>query len=481
MRLIKQGIGISASQLFEKIISFAIVIIASRHFGSEGVGEFFYYFSLVSLFIPLMDMGFDKLLLQRWYDRTDGERKQLISELVCLKFVSGILALALVLLVDRLWRAQSNPQAVTACFVAIFAEQFGRFLRKPAHAEGRVWPDILIPILCRIVTVGLLVSLLKQIRQAYQIAYFYALANCLGAVISHVSLGTYHTLKLAFPARANLWSLVRAGIPFSLSHLFVMLSLFADSVILGHYSLEDVGLYNAAYRVILVAVGLSGGACYALFPQLARCRASNDTQQADRLLFSAIKLHLLLFGSIAMGGLVAGDKLMTALYGDAFMGSALPFRILCGIILVSSLNNVLGHSFEAKGKQTLAMTIALAAATFNVVTNLIFIPFYGMMAAAVTTVCTELIVLGAYATSLYRNRATLSVPQGWLRIAGFLLMTGGLFCLMRHLNIWIMIPACAGLFLGLLVPFHRYWLPNLGWPGMQTASTEERTVREGQS
>ncbi len=81
MSILRHSVGASASQLGEKVLSFVIIIIASRAFGSEGVGEFFYYFSLVSLFIPLMDMGFDKLLLQRWWDHQPDGRRVLLSHL----------------------------------------------------------------------------------------------------------------------------------------------------------------------------------------------------------------------------------------------------------------------------------------------------------------------------------------------------------------------------------------------------------------
>ena len=77
MSVFKNGLFLSLAKFSEKIISFLIVVIASRYYGAEGIGEFFYYFSLVSLFIPLMDLGFEKLMMHEWYDTSKSEKEKL--------------------------------------------------------------------------------------------------------------------------------------------------------------------------------------------------------------------------------------------------------------------------------------------------------------------------------------------------------------------------------------------------------------------
>lgn len=459
MSLLRHSIGISASQFTEKLLSFAVIIIASRVFHSEGVGEFFYYFSLVSLFIPLMDMGFDKLLLQRWWKFEAFARRVLLSRLILMKCILGSAALCAAIITDMLVRwGEGNPKAITGAFLAIFLEQFGRLLRRPAQAHGSSILDVTIPVFARVLTLtGLLVSF-GRIEHGYQIAYIYAAANGIGAVISLLGLRGCFPSHLAGVTFHKLWELGKAGLPFSLSHLFVMMSLFVDSVILGHFGFSQVGYYNAAYRVILVVVGLSGGACYALFPRMAQAQSDGDAKSTGRLLAIAVRVHLMLFGAMGIGGLVLGEKLMITLYGSGFAASVLPFRILCGLVVVASLTNLMSHTIEAVGHQHRAMSVHLVAASFNLVTNLIFIPIYGMIGAAVTTLCTECLSLTIFTWKIRKNQNIAWSTNGFGRGLIFLAIITILFIPLGWLNLWIAMPLGMGIFAAVLILFRNYWL-----------------------
>ena len=96
MRLLLNSALLSFAQLSEKLLSFVVIIIASRYLDPEGVGEFFYYFSLVSLFIPLIDLGFDKLLLQKWFTQSEVERRESFTTMIVLKVILAVPTLAVV-------------------------------------------------------------------------------------------------------------------------------------------------------------------------------------------------------------------------------------------------------------------------------------------------------------------------------------------------------------------------------------------------
>ncbi|MHC4883912.1 MAG: oligosaccharide flippase family protein [Planctomycetota bacterium] len=406
MKLLASSILISGARLGEKVLSFVIIIIASRAFGSDGVGEFFFYFSLVCLFMPLMDMGFEKLLLQRWWTNDLAGRRQLLTRLLMIKLMSGALALGLAIAVDAVVRwGSANPLAVTAAFLAIYLTEMGELLRRPAHAEGQVRYDIAIPLLSRLLTLGGLLLYVGRIEHGYQIAYVYAAANGIGMLVSLLGMkGTRPTLAPG-ATRENLLELARAGIPFSLTHFFVMIALYVDSVMIGHFgTMDEVGAYNAAYRVILVLAALSGGACHTLFPRITKLRADGEDERAAATFGSVFNAFLLAFGTCAIGGIIFGPRLMTALYGADFAASGLPFQLLSLIIILSAVTNLIGQTQEALGHQKKVMAVNLRSSLFNVMANLALIPVLGMVGAAITTICTEMIVL------IYQLRALREEP-----------------------------------------------------------------------
>ena len=108
--MFRDSLFISASRFLQKVLSFVVIIVLARSMGSQGVGELYYYFSLLSLFIPLMDMGFEKLLMQEWPSQSIEERESLFSTLIFLKAITGLLAFFLALVVDVIVKgADANP------------------------------------------------------------------------------------------------------------------------------------------------------------------------------------------------------------------------------------------------------------------------------------------------------------------------------------------------------------------------------------
>jgi len=456
-----KSIVISSSKLVEKVLSFGIILIASRHFGSEGIGEFFYYFSTVSLFIPLMDLGFEKLLMQRWWDHDNTERRQIIGNLILLKIICGVLSLVFALGVDVVIRWGSpNPLAILGAFFAIYLDEAGGLFRTPKRVESNFTLDTIVPLLCRIITLILFLMSFGKIVHGYQLVFIYAASNAVGMFISFSGSRGFAPV-FSTVTKFKLLELTKAGIPFSMTSLCVMVSLYVDSVMLGHFSIKEVGLYNAAYRIILVMAALSGGTCHVLFPKFIRLKAAGDMEKASDMFFSVLRIHLIIFGSVSIGGIVLGKQLMLALYGDSFVDSGLPFVILSILIVTVSFTNVIGHTLEAFGKQKMVMKITIKAALFNFIANLMVIPLFGMVGAACTTVMTELLTLAIQ----YRKLSCENVmPWNISRITRgflFIIMIIPIYMFLPMLNIWLAIALGTITFAAVFFLGKKYWLDGI--------------------
>lgn len=454
--MIKSGLFLSLSRFAEKILSFFVVVVACRIYGNSGMGEFYFYFSLVSLAIPLMDAGFEKLYISYRQEANQG----LLTELLVAKLCMGIVALTALSLACALLPSAGNFKALFACFLAIFSDEIGQLLRSPARAVGQHLYEILAPILARVVTFFLLLNFQSSLLEGYQLAYCYAVANLLTAFLSIMGAGSEHISirQLPTPRKALQW--IRRGMPFSLTHLFVMTSLFADSVILGQYSLPAVGLYNAAYRVILVLGALSFGACHVLFPVLSRLREDDAEEVRQALLRDVVRLFLLLFGGVFFLSLTVGAEWMPIVYGADFQLSMELFRLLSPLVILISLTNLIGQTLEALGHQNWVWRINLSAACLNIMGNLAMIPWFLGRAAAWTTVLSEAFVLSCF---LAVTSGQLFPRNGWYlgRIMTFYICSGSI-CGMA----WATFPVQLATFLavaqvGVLFLLGRsYWLPN---------------------
>lgn len=449
----------SIGKLVEKVLSFGVIIYASRYLGSEGIGQFFYYFSVVSLFIPLMDLGFEKLFLQRWPDLSGDERKSMLSRLTLLKLCSGTLALIFVVCVDKISRGtESNIYAIFASFLAIYFEQFGLLFRSPDRALYRVRLEVAVPVISRTITFALLWYYIGSIEHGYQICYLYLVSNIIGFFISIKGLNGVHPNHFSGMEIRKLKSLVFAGIPFSLTSLFVMTSLYVDSVILGHFSIEAVGDYNAAYRILLVFGLLSGGVCHAFFPRIIKWYSEGKIEFLSNILKVLVQGFLLIFGSLALGCFFFGKELILLLYGPSFEEAGTVFMFLSPLVILLSFTNLLGHTLEAFQQQKKTMLVCMVASVFNLLSNLVIIPVYGMYGAATTTMLTEGLSLSIYIWLICKFIPSPFVIPSLFRAGSFLMITGYIFYWTSSFGFWIAISTSIVAVLLLFYPLRNFWL-----------------------
>jgi O-antigen/teichoic acid export membrane protein len=93
--------------------------------------------------------------------------------------------------------------------------------------------------------------------------------------------------------------------------------------------------------------------------------------------------------------------LSEALWGRAFLPeSAIALQILIWFLPLSFVNGLTQYVLIALGLQA-RITVAFAvAAIFNLVANLVLVPTYGYVAAAATTIATEVVLLVPFALAI---------------------------------------------------------------------------------
>ena len=390
--MFKKAITLSVSKFLEKVFSFLIIITLTYIFAQGEVGRFFYYFSLVSLTIPVMDFGLRKILVLKWNKQNPSENSKLIASIIITKIMLGTICLGVVLLVDFAINYNTfAPEAVILCFIAIFSDELGQIFRAPDHANQKFSFEIVTPLLSRLLCFISILVFKENLISIENALIFYAIWNTIGALLSFISYLSYKPKISISHTKTNMKIYLKEGYAFSLTSFFVMISFYVDSVILGAYSLEETGIYNCAFRIILVFGILSSGFSHVLFSKFASDKGS--IKDSAKLLKKITPLVVTLFACIAIGTLALNKQAIGAIYSKEFEEASTILIVLTPFILFSALSNIFAHALEANGLQKKVMTFNIISCFFNIITNLIFIPYWGMYAAALTTVVTEFLNL----------------------------------------------------------------------------------------
>jgi O-antigen/teichoic acid export membrane protein len=209
---------------------------------------------------------------------------------------------------------------------------------------------------------------------------------------------TRRLTALRFRAETATWRpLLKASVPLGLALAINELYFRADTLIISLYEpYAQVGLYTLAYRLLEFALVFGTIFLTTVFPLLSEA-VEHDEPRALRMIQASTDVCLILAAPLVAGGLVLAPQMVELAGGDDFAGAAEPLRILLLAGALSWVNGVFGFTLIAKERQLSALWLNVTALTFNVGLNLALVPRYGIVAAAVVTVASEILILvGSY-------------------------------------------------------------------------------------
>lgn len=188
---------------------------------------------------------------------------------------------------------------------------------------------------------------------------------------------------------------VRRALPLGVATFSIAIYYGADTVLLGLYrSTAEVGWYGSAYRLVLPWLQLASIVGWLAMPKIAEMYA-RERSEVPQLLSGLSRAMLLVAMPLAVSTMAFAPHIVTLAFGDSFAESALPLSMLIWSTVTVYGNAPFGFLMLARRQDRRYMLIGIAGAFVNIVTNLVAIPTFGMVGAAMTTLTTELLVFGA--------------------------------------------------------------------------------------
>ncbi len=182
--------------------------------------------------------------------------------------------------------------------------------------------------------------------------------------------------------RVFLRDILPLGAGVLLSALYFRIDLF---FVEQWHGLEQVGAYNAVFRLIEAVRLLPAAVMAVTFPVLV--------QTTDTRLVQRIGGWLAVGGAVLAAIAVAGSSfIVTTVYGAPYGYAAPAFAVLSLALPMFFLNYALTHQVIGWDGQRAYLWITALALVANVAANLVLVPSRGMVGAAIATVLTELVV-----------------------------------------------------------------------------------------
>lgn len=205
---------------------------------------------------------------------------------------------------------------------------------------------------------------------------------------------------IRFNIRDGLDLLKASGFP-TLGIIFRSLMFTFDVVLIG-FLLGDVavGVYTASYRIIFLLLAICIAIKAAYLPSITRA-ADSDNRELSTVASRSVELSSVIGFPAVVGGIVLAIPLLTAVFGADYVEGARALQLLLVSIGFVFLSEPLHNVFVASHKLKQETAIIGMAATVNVLLNIVLIPKYGIMGAAIATAAAEGFLLVAILAYIY--------------------------------------------------------------------------------
>jgi O-antigen/teichoic acid export membrane protein len=365
----------------------------ARVLGAESFGHVAAVNALLTLALPLTDLGFGSLMQQRTARSAAAAPLEFgTATAVCLAGGS-VLITVLALAVPWIYPARELRglvllqgvaellafRSVTLCNQLCIALE-------DARTAGRL--NVLISA-SRVLSIGLI--LLFPGHGPLPWAAGTAVLSTLLAAVTYARM--IRRIGGFAPSLEHARREARNAVHFALSSMSRGLFADTDKVLLGRYGTSAaLGVYVAAYRIVAMGMMPVRSLLQATTASLARSGA----QGLDAALKPAYRMLRMssVYGAVAMAGLLAGADLLPVLLGDTYASSVGTLRILSALLMIQNVQLAFTAALNGAGLQRAGARTQLAALAAYATLAYLVIPRYGTTGAAVACVAGESLLAG---------------------------------------------------------------------------------------
>jgi O-antigen/teichoic acid export membrane protein len=386
--IFNSGIQI-AGRVISVVISVLIAGILTRNLGTTGYGNYVFISAFATLLVTTANWGTQTIGV-RELSRTN-EKAKLFKNLIFLRAFFSMITIiigGMVIIFLPAFKEIRLISFIVLPLIAVSIFESTSFILYQAFI--RMDLKSLFQTSSQIIFLGLTVFFLNKNLNIAAPLTAYLLAKLITGMISFpISkklLSQTNKIKINKKRMTKLfWAALPLGAQLV---LFTGYDQAVDSFIIKSYlNATQVGIYGLAYKIyanlILPAYYLNS----TILPILSK----NNARSKKSL---KIASGLTIFGLIIIIPLtiIFSDFTVNLIGGSQFGQSSNILKILGVSLLFAYINHLTGFLLIAKDRQVDSLIIALFGLIWNLILNLIFIPQYGITAAAWITVSTEALV-----------------------------------------------------------------------------------------
>lgn len=429
------------SQLISSICGFIWTILIARYLGVNDYGILGFATSIVAMMGVVLDLGITSYTIRQLATDRNSTAKYLgnIYPLKSLLSIGTFFLLFIILISMRcdgftiiitlLFMIEGIIQTMTNSLNGTFqAYEKGKY-----QGIGNSLVNILLLIL-------IMVSIFANFG-IFGIVVSYIVANAIGFIYGYFALKK-NIIKPKFEFDKSFCkTLILLSLPFAISGIFNTIYYSIDIVMLNNFAGDyATGLYNATYKLISILTLFYTMYTVVIYPVMSKFY-KNDKMLMVIIYEKSIKYLMLVMIPLAIATMFYSSDVIQLIYGHEYDAASSILSILIWTVCLLFVNGAGNSLLNASHKEITITKIYAIAAIFNVVLNIIMIPYLSYIGAAITTVLSDILIFIIQKYVIHKigqkpNRR-LYIDIGKIIMGSFVL---GIALYVLNLNMWVAIP-----------------------------------------
>ncbi|MDZ8261073.1 flippase [Nostoc sp. ChiQUE01b] len=379
-----------ADRILRMGASLVVGVWVARYLGVQQYGLFNYALAFVALFSPIFTLGLDDVVV-RHLVRQSSNKEEILGTTFWLKFLGGI---ASVFLAVSTMFFLGEHEILKIWLVAILgiagifraSDTIELWFQSQVQSKYTVIAKNTAFLLNTVIKITLILT------KAPLLAF--ALITLAEFAMSAIGLLIVYQVK-----GASLWlwrwsfttakTLLKESLPLIFSGFAIMIFMRIDQVMLGQMIGDSqVGVYSAAVRISEIWYFIPGAIVSSVAPAIYAAKEKSESLYYQRIgqLFSLMTYISL---AIALPMSFLSDKIIMVMFGSGYAeaGPILAVHIWTSLFVFMGLAT--SPWFIAEGLNHVSLGKTLFGAILNIILNLLLIPKYAGLGAAIATIISQ--------------------------------------------------------------------------------------------
>lgn len=387
-KIIKNASWIIGCEIAQSLIGLVISMLIARYLGPSNFGIINYAASLATFVLPLMQLGLTNIMVQEMVSNPEKEGEILGTSILMSSLSAIVCILGLFSFVSFVNADENETIIVCVLYSTMLFFQAMKLTQYWFQAKYLSKYTSIVSFCAYIIVAIYKIYLLIS----HKCVYWFAVSNAFDTLLIAVSIYIVYRKLGGLPLKLSIKTAKRL---FAKSHYYIVSSMMVmiftqiDRVMIKNMlGNSDVGFYSAALTCASLASFIFVALIDSFRPSIYEAlKQKKDLFERRMSMLYGIIVYLSLLFSLCVA--LLAPFIINILFGDAYMPAVSTLRCATWFTTFSYLGAVRNIWILAENKQKYLWMINLSGALCNIVLNLLFIPYMGILGAAIASVITQ--------------------------------------------------------------------------------------------